>query len=348
MRVLVATVVHHPEDARIRHRQIPAMLEAGWDVTYVAPAGDLTPLPDGLTRVEVARASGRNRAGALRDIRRVLREHSPAADLTILHDPELLLTLGAIDGPVTWDVHEDLAAQMVDKAWIPEPLRGPAGRVAHLLQRRGRSLPRTIAEAGYAATHPDAVLVRNTVIVPDEILPTGDDRIVYLGRVSRGRGADLLGSVAELVEEDLTIDVIGPLDEGLHLPPTVRSRGFVPNNVALDELRGATAGISLLRDLPNYRHSMPTKVLEYLSRGVPAITTPLPAAVEVVTSYDCGIVVPFDDPVAVADAIAELRNDPELRARLGHNGHRAVRDHYNWTDDSRQMIEFFESVAESG
>ena len=34
---LVVTVVHHPEDARIRHRQIPALLAAGWDVTYVAP-----------------------------------------------------------------------------------------------------------------------------------------------------------------------------------------------------------------------------------------------------------------------------------------------------------------------
>ena len=37
LRALVVTVVHHPEDARIRHRQIAALLEAGWHVTYAAP-----------------------------------------------------------------------------------------------------------------------------------------------------------------------------------------------------------------------------------------------------------------------------------------------------------------------
>jgi hypothetical protein len=31
------TVVHNPEDARIRQRQINALIAAGWNVTYVAP-----------------------------------------------------------------------------------------------------------------------------------------------------------------------------------------------------------------------------------------------------------------------------------------------------------------------
>ena len=34
LRVLVVTVVHDPEDARIRHRQLPALLDAGHDVVY--------------------------------------------------------------------------------------------------------------------------------------------------------------------------------------------------------------------------------------------------------------------------------------------------------------------------
>ena len=34
---LVVTVVHNPEDSRIRRRQLAALLAAEWDVTYVAP-----------------------------------------------------------------------------------------------------------------------------------------------------------------------------------------------------------------------------------------------------------------------------------------------------------------------
>ena len=37
MRILVVTVVHHPEDARILHRQIAALRERGHRIVYAAP-----------------------------------------------------------------------------------------------------------------------------------------------------------------------------------------------------------------------------------------------------------------------------------------------------------------------
>ena len=40
MRVVVCTVVHHPADARIFYREIRALLDAGHDVTYIAPHGE--------------------------------------------------------------------------------------------------------------------------------------------------------------------------------------------------------------------------------------------------------------------------------------------------------------------
>ena len=39
MRVVVCTIVHHPADARIYHRQIRALLDAGHEVRYIAPVG---------------------------------------------------------------------------------------------------------------------------------------------------------------------------------------------------------------------------------------------------------------------------------------------------------------------
>ncbi|MBO0788356.1 MAG: glycosyl transferase, partial [Actinobacteria bacterium] len=64
MRVVVCTVVHHPEDARILHRQIRALLEAGHKVTYLAPARAREAAIDwpGLAVADVPRAAGRRRA----------------------------------------------------------------------------------------------------------------------------------------------------------------------------------------------------------------------------------------------------------------------------------------------
>jgi hypothetical protein len=46
MRVVVCTIVHHPADARIYHRQIRALLDAGHEVRYIAPVGTQERCPD--------------------------------------------------------------------------------------------------------------------------------------------------------------------------------------------------------------------------------------------------------------------------------------------------------------
>jgi glycosyltransferase involved in cell wall biosynthesis len=109
--------------------------------------------------------------------------------------------------------------------------------------------------------------------------------------------------------------------------------GYLPNEQALSVLEGATAGLSLLRDEPNYRHSRPTKVYEYLARGVPVITTPLPEAVYVVQESAGGVVVDFDDAEAVASQVRKLLDDDQLRQRMAQSGREWVATHANWSLD---------------
>ncbi|HYB49032.1 MAG TPA: glycosyltransferase, partial [Streptosporangiaceae bacterium] len=118
MRVAVGTIVHHPADARIYHRQIRALLEAGHQVTYIAPVdwenfSSERSSPQ-LQVIPVPRAVGRRRLGALVAARKALARHAADADLILIHDPELLLALPARRRrpPTVWDVHEDTAAAL--------------------------------------------------------------------------------------------------------------------------------------------------------------------------------------------------------------------------------------------
>src|SRR5690606_20317728 len=196
--VLVVTVVHHPDDARVRHRQIAALMEAGWQVTYAAPFADygLT-RPIGISRltpVEVPRATGRTRVPALRAARRLLREQADRHDVVLLHDPELLLATVALrlSTPVVWDVHEDTAAALEVRPWVPDPLRRPGAWAVRTLERWAeRRMPLLLADDHYASRfrqpHP---VVPNTARVPARPLPaatrdrTGRQRVVYLGSVT--------------------------------------------------------------------------------------------------------------------------------------------------------------------
>jgi glycosyltransferase involved in cell wall biosynthesis len=352
VRVLVCTVVHHPADARIYFRQIRALLEAGHEVTYIAPMGERgapESLGPGLATVTIPRAVGKRRLGALRAARAALREHAPSADLLLVHDPELLLVLPPRSRrpPTVWDVHEDTVAALTTKAWLPAFLRPvTAGGVAAAERLAERRLHLILAETGYNArfkgTHP---VVPNTTYVPETAAPpSGPRRVIYVGHISPDRGSAEMTELGRmLAPHGISVELVGPADAQAqeHIKAAgdaVHWHGFVPNEQALQLADGALAGLSLLQDEANFRHSMPTKVIEYMARGLPVITTPLPLAVDLVQSADCGFVVPFNDPAAACEAVLKLDADPDLRVTMGARGHEAAHRDLGWPKAARDLV----------
>jgi len=365
VRVVVCTIVHHPADARIYHRQIRALLEAGHQVTYIAPAEaekfdtERTGLQPQV--IPVPRAVGRNRLGALRAARRELAGRAPGADLLLIHDPELLLALPSRRKrpPTVWDVHEDTAAALSTKAWLPRPLRPAVAAAVHAAERLAeRRVHLILAEQGYVPRfrrpHP---VVPNTTHVPETTPPPhppdAPRRVVYVGWLSPDRGVAEMIEVADLLRpHGIETELIGQADararamiEPAQAQGVLRWPGFVPNDQAMRKVDGALAGLSLLQDEPNFRHSMPTKVVEYMARGVPVVTTPLPAAADLVTCHECGFVVPFGDPRAAADAVLKLAGDASLRAKMGGRGHEAARGSLGWPADARAFVAQLEAWA---
>ncbi len=360
MRVVVCTAVHNPADARILHRQIRALLDAGHDVTYIAPFRHcrVTPWP-ALTAADVPRATGRRRLRALLAARRELALHAANAHLLVIHDPELLLVLPTLRRPPTvWDVHEDTAAAIAIKSWVPWPLRRPLAAAVRAAERIAeRRIHLLLAEHDYQKrfrrAHP---VVPNTTYVPlRPPEPPGYDRVVYLGQLSAARGAADLIELARLLRpHGIAVELIGDAD------PPVRARlgeaqaaglvrwfGFVPNTQALRMVDGALAGLSLLHDEPNYRRCLPTKVVEYMARGVPVVTSPTGPATDLVERHRCGFVVPFREPALAAQAVLRLRDDIGLRAEMGRRGHRAALETLDWPVFARTFVAQLEEWADA-
>jgi glycosyltransferase involved in cell wall biosynthesis len=393
VRVLVVTTVHTPLDARIHHRQIRAMVAAGWRVTYAAPFRDAevdpSELVDGVVAVDLPRARGRDRLRALRAARRVVGRLGPRHDVVLLHDPELVgAVIGRRRGPaVVLDVHEDLVASLPDRPWVPAPLRGVAAALGRAVERWAeRRLHLLLAERRYAERfdrpHP---VVRNLPWAPTDAgddgahapahdvaadppvrAPAADppgraaaadppvrDAAVYVGRISVRRGArDLLALARELGPQGPTVELIGTPDadvrdelERAHAAGEVRWHGFLPSDRAMRVVGGAVAGLSLLHDEPNYRVSLPTKVVEYLAAGVPAVSTPLPEAVALLEASGGGMVVPFGDVPAAADAVRQLAGDRGRARRLGAAGRAHVLAHLTWDREATVFLDALRRAA---
>ena len=374
MHVVVCTVVHHPADARIFYREIQALLDAGHDVTYIAPhLESAAPVRDEdqgqgqgqadsergrgtLRRVTIPRASGRRRVVALRAAKAAMAEQAAGADLLLVHDPELLLVLPPKDKrpPTVWDVHEDTAAALTTKAWLPEWLRPvAAGGVKKAEQLAERNLHLILAEHGYnarfAGEHP--VVPNTTYVQATAAPPSGPRRVVYVGWISPDRGSAEMVELGRLLKpHGIAVELIGQADAAAraHIEAggdAVHWHGFVPNAEALRLVEGALAGLSLLRDEENFRHSMPTKVAEYMGRGVPVVTTPLPLAVELVEAAQGGFTVPFNDPRAAADAVLKLDADPDLRVKMGLRAHEYALGNLAWPPHAAAFVAQLETWA---
>jgi glycosyltransferase involved in cell wall biosynthesis len=339
-RILIVTVVHRPDDARILHRQIATLRAEGFVVTYAAPwsAMGVGP-PPGLAVRELPRATGRDRMAAMRAAKDLLRREADEHDLVLIHDPDLLLAvrlagLGRLP-PVVWDVHEDTAVALGDRTWVPAVLRGLlAFAVRRLEHWAERSLHLLLAEEGYRARfarpHP---VVRNHPWAsqrpdPDRLpMPDLPPRVVYIGRLSLGRGLrtliglgrSLAGVARVELAGDVDLDMRAELEEAV-ADGSVEWLGFVPNDRVGEILAGASVGLSLLTDDPNYRGSMPSKVVEYLAHGVPVVATPLPTVVALVEEEGGGLLVPFEDLDATLAAVRRILEEPGLHDTLASQG----------------------------
>lgn len=357
MRVLVVSPVHDPRDARVTEREIGALLDAGHEVTHVGPfsACGVTPR-SGVRPVDIPRSSGRKRMAALREARRAVRREAPLHDVLLLHGPDAALAAVGVSHPaIVWDVHEDTAAALSMRPWMPRPLARPVGAGVRWAEGRAeRSWHVLLAEHGYASRfarpHP---VVPNTPVVPESVLASGRGRAIYVGRLTRARGAEELVDLGRaLAQHGVVLEVIGNADPEVsevvaraHAAGWIDWRGFVPNAEALARIEGATVGVSLLRDEPNYRHSMPTKLLEYLSRGVPFVSTQLPLAVELARSSGAGVVVPFGGVAQACEAIIEINDDDRRRQAMADSGRAWVSAHANWSVDGPAFVRQLEEWA---
>lgn len=343
--VLVVTTVHWPDDTRIRERMIRTLAET-FEVRYASREPGPTDTSD-LRWVPLRGGRLRRNLSALRQCLR------SAWDVLVVHDPELLpaamLARLRRRRPVVFDVHENIPATALTRAWVPDRMRRPLARALGILLRFAESsLVVTLAEEAYSSLFKgDHVVFPN---YPDtsrypEPAP-GDGSVVYLGDVTIERGANVTVDAANLHGRQVVFvgRVTSELETRLRNRATDPSKleftGLLSNPEAIKRIRKAGVGIAPLLDTPNYRHSLPTKVLEYLAVGLPVVASDLPGTRRLAEGLEAVELVPPNDPRELADPI-ERSLDPRVREKaVAQAG--MIRERFRWPAEA--VTDFYLSL----
>jgi L-malate glycosyltransferase len=89
-------------------------------------------------------------------------------------------------------------------------------------------------------------------------------------------------------------------------------------------------------------------VLEYMAMGVPPVVTDVGGNPEAVRGGVDGLLVPPDDPLALAGALARLLRDPALGRRLGERARATVRERYSVEACVSRHERYYESILSEG
>ncbi|PPR61429.1 MAG: GDP-mannose-dependent alpha-(1-6)-phosphatidylinositol monomannoside mannosyltransferase [Alphaproteobacteria bacterium MarineAlpha4_Bin2] len=101
-------------------------------------------------------------------------------------------------------------------------------------------------------------------------------------------------------------------------------------NIVLDACRNADLFVLASRvTQEGDRDGLPNVLLEAQSQGLPCISTIVSGIPELILNGETGLLVPQEDPEALAKAIHQMITDPKTRHRLGQAGFSRVRKHFS-------------------
>lgn len=157
-------------------------------------------------------------------------------------------------------------------------------------------------------------------------------RFIYVGRLSPEKDVPTLLrafalTLAEMPQARLTIVGDGPeraqlerTAAGLGCGDRLRWLGSIPREGVRAALRAADVFV-----LPSRFESMSYTLLEAMACGVVCVATRVGGNVDLIRHGETGILVPSNDPPALAEAMLRLSGSQEERARLAHAANRAAR-----------------------
>ena len=97
--------------------------------------------------------------------------------------------------------------------------------------------------------------------------------------------------------------------------------------------------------LPSHREGLPGSLLEAAASGRPMIATDAPGCREIVIQDETGILVPIEDPEALAQAIAKLATSPELRSRYGKAARQLVVSKLSATIIGSSIVRLYDELT---
>lgn len=181
-------------------------------------------------------------------------------------------------------------------------------------------------------------------------LEKADPVILNVGRLMSAKNQVALIEAASLLRKSYPNAVLliagqGPLRDSLET--SVNEQGLERSV----RLLGHRADVPLLLGLadvfafPSLHEGQPGALLEAMLAGLPIVASDIPMHRELIEHGKTGLLVPANDPGAIADGILTLAGDPATTRKLGETAQTIARQRFDIHNVVRETEEFYRMVV---
>ena len=180
--------------------------------------------------------------------------------------------------------------------------------------------------------------------------------ISSIGRVGWRKGSfDIVFAVKTLIKErvDLKVLLVGGQEgegEMEQLRTAILENGLndwikLVGEVDIDDIPAFLA-ISDVFVLPSYYEGMPMSIIEAMRSGKAIVSTCVGAIPDMIQPGISGILIDPGKPEQIAEAVLQLKNDPELRGKISLGGRKAFEDGFETSRVVREIKTVYQEMIE--
>jgi lipopolysaccharide/colanic/teichoic acid biosynthesis glycosyltransferase/glycosyltransferase involved in cell wall biosynthesis len=368
-KIVHLTSVHDALDIRIFRKECQSLAQEGYGVVLIAPHTRDEVVNGVQIRAINKRPTRLGRMSlTLWQLYRRAREEN--ADVYHIHDPELIplaLLLRFHGKRIIFDAHEHVPNQLLQKDWIPAPLRYSVARIFHGVDRWAARHWTAVVTANediserYADACESVVAVHNYSELAEfsqiEFKPEryASGVIVHCGGISRRTALPSIVAGLQGLPAGHSVRLVatgtchsqGLLARLQQMPgwKYVDWRGMVPREEMLSIVSAAGLALVLYGYKDNHLNIRSNRLFEAMAAGIPVIASDFPEWKETVEGIGCGICVQPDDPHAIASAISYLRANPQLAMEMGMRGRAVALEKYNWSTEREKLLHLYKNLS---
>ena len=348
--------VHKSNDVRVFHK-FALSLSDKFSSFLITCDGSLTRIDSGVKVIDLGNARCLIRLFVKLPLI-VLHAVKNKANICILHDPELLLIalpLKLFNIKVIYDVHEDYPNQILNKHYLPNKIKKPVSfffdKFEKLIAQRlnGISCATKTIESKFKEHHTSPVTIYNYPIITESKSVIKRDNIVsYIGNISKCRGISQMIKLSKH-SNYYTLQIAGVCHNKTLLKDIelLKNRGiyvgFLNRAGVSNLLYKSKVGLLLLDSTENYLESLPIKMFEYMSHGIPIIASDFPIWRNIIDGHKCGFLVDPYDINSINKLIISLMNNDNLFKTMSDNCFKAAKVHFNWLTEKNKLFKYCSS-----